>query len=195
MGTGVVDFRWNETEISDRSAQLQTELSQMLSRIMGQEVEFAPERVNFEMELAHEGVDGTQTFIDLDRESAGTRRLLVLLNHVYHALDEGSLVILDEMDASLHTQVCEAILSLFLSPETNRKGAQLIATTHDTNLLRSPKLRRDQIWFTEKDREGATNLYPLSDISTKRSDNLEKGYLQGRFGAVPFAGHISDVGE
>ena len=112
---------------------------------------------------------------------------------MFRALDEGTLLVIDESDASLHTQACEAVLALFSSATTNPKGAQLIATTHDTNLLRSPLLRRDQIWFTEKDAEGATHLYPLTDIRTRKGDNLEKGYLQGRYGAIPFAGPISDL--
>jgi AAA15 family ATPase/GTPase len=66
-------------------------------------------------------------------------------------------------------------------------------TTHDTNLLNAPGLRRDQIWFTEKDAAGATHLYPLTDIETRKGDNLEKGYLQGRFGAIPFAGSAADL--
>jgi hypothetical protein len=102
-------------------------------------------------------------------------------------------MVVDELDASLHTQACEALLALFASPKTNPKGAQLIATTHDTNLLRSPLLRRDQVWFTEKDGEGATHLYPLTDFRTRKGDNLERGYLQGRYGAIPFAGSPADI--
>ena len=86
-------------------------------------------------------------------------------------------------------------LLLFCSPETNPKGAQLVATVHDTNLMGWSGLRRDQIWFTEKDEDGATLLFPLTDIRTRRSDNLEKGYLQGRYGAVPFDDPISVLGS
>jgi len=85
------------------------------------------------------------------------------------------------------------VIALFSSPATNPRGAQLIATTHDTNLLRSAHLRRDQVWLTEKDPEGATHLYPLTDFRTRKEDNLERGYLQGRYGAIPFAGRPSDV--
>jgi len=95
-------------------------------------------------------------------------------------------VVVDELDASLHTYLAEDIISLFNSKTTNPNGAQLIATTHDTNLLNRKLLRRDQIWFTEKDDKGATALYPLTDIRTRNTDNIEKGYLEGRFGAVPF---------
>ena len=145
------------------------------------------------LRFAHRRCDGADVNFTADMESDGTRRLLYMLAPVFHALDNGTLLIVDELNAHLHTQVCEAVLALFSSPETNPKGAQLIATTHDTNLLRSPYLRRDQVWFAEKDRDGATHLFPLTDIRTRKGDNLEKGYLQGRYGAVPYAGSVRDL--
>ena len=143
------------------------------------------------IELAHRGRDGAAVYLDPARESAGTRRLLVVLGHAFRALDEGAPLFIDELDASLHTQAAEAVLRLFRSPETNPKGAQLVATTHDTNLMGSPLLRRDQLWFTEKDDGGATRLYPLTDFRTRKGDNVARGYLQGRFGAVPFDDPVS----
>ena len=94
-------------------------------------------------------------------------------------------ICVDELDASLHTHASEAVLALFCSRDTNPKGAQLIATTHDSELMRSGVLRRDQLWFTDKDAGGATRLYPLTDIRTRSGDDFAKGYLQGRYGAVP----------
>ncbi len=132
--------------------------------------------------------------LELDRESAGTRRLLILLDFAFRELDEGVPLLVDELDASLHTHACEAVLRLFCSPRSNPKGAQLLATTHNTNLMSLSALRRDQLWFTQKDAYGATKLYPLTDIRTRKSDNLEKGYLQGRYGAVPFNDPLSTLG-
>jgi AAA15 family ATPase/GTPase len=116
-----------------------------------------------------------------------------MLGTIYRALDKGTVIVIDELDASLHTQAGTAVLALVSSTALNPKGAQLITTTHDTNLLRSELLRRDQIWFTEKDEGGATHLYPLSDFTTRKGDNIEKGYLQGRFGAIPFAGSVAEL--
>ncbi len=143
-------------------------------------------------QLGHTTKGGEVEFFDLVDESTGTIRMLSFLGPVFSALDTGAVVIIDELDSSLHTLACEQVIALFQSPKTNPKGAQLIATTHDTNLLNPDTLRRDQIWFTEKDPEGATHLYPLTDIRTRKGDNIEKGYLQGRFGAVPFAGSVDD---
>ena len=144
------------------------------------------------IKIGHSTGNGDIATFDINDESTGTVRLLFILGPIFKALDAGSIVIIDEMDSSLHTRACEQIIALFQSPKTNPKGAQLIATTHDTNLLNPDTLRRDQIWFTEKDGEGGTHLYPLTDIHTRKGDNIEKGYLQGRFGAVPFAGSVDD---
>lgn len=138
-----------------------------------------------EIQLRHTSSDGKGRFLELDRESSGTRRLLLLLNRVYGALDRGGIVVVDEIDASLHTSAAEEVISLFCNPDLNTKGAQLIATIHDTNLLNSKYLRRDQIWFCDKDISGASRLYSLSDMATRSTDDFERGYRQGRYGAVP----------
>ena len=137
------------------------------------------------IELGHRGHDGRPVFLSMDRESAGTRRLLFVLDFVFRALDKGVPLCIDELDASLHTHASEAVLALFCSRDTNPKGAQLIATTHDSELMRWSVLRRDQLWFTDKDASGATRLYPLTDIRTRSGDDFAKAYLQGRYGAVP----------
>ena len=152
-------------------------------------------RNEISIELAHRSRDGGNVYLELDRESAGTRRLLILLDRAFRALDEGALLCIDELDAGLHTQAAEEVLRLFCSPQTNSNGAQLLATTHDTNLMKSSVLRRDQLWFTQKDVWGATEIYPLTDIRTRQGDNLAKGYLQGRYGATPFEHPISASGE
>lgn len=137
------------------------------------------------IELAHRGRGGKAVYLDMERESSGTRRLLVILVRVFRALDGGHAVFIDGLDAGLHPHAGEAVLRLFCCPRSNRNGAQLVATTHDTHLMKSPVLRRDQVWFTEKDPDGATDLYPLTDMRTRKGDNLELGYLQGRYGAIP----------
>ena len=111
-------------------------------------------------------------------------------------LRTGKILLIDELDASLHPQLSEAFIKLFHNPKYNKHNAQLIFATHDTNLLSSPELfEREQIWFTEKDQYGSTDLYSLLEFRKKtkgkdvrNSDNLEKHYLQGRFGATPNLG-------
>ena len=197
VGTGVIGYRRKETEITEKVTSFRRELSTAVKRFveLPSELESSLEDWrDYTFELAHRGQDGGSVYLALASESAGTRRLLVVLGLAFRAIDEGVPLYVDELDASLHTQACEAVLKLFCSPESNPKRAQLITTTHDTNLLNSPVLRRDQLWFTDKDDGGATRLYPLTDIRTRKDDNFEKGYLQGRYGAVPFDDPISALG-
>ena len=187
IGTGIVEYRREEDEIPAEYRALRREIEaaarKVLNRSVKSNIDFADKRVT--IEFGHRGHDGNPVFLSLDRESAGTRRLLVVLDTVFRALDQGVPICVDELDASLHTYAAEEVLKLFCSRETNPKGAQLIATTHDINLMRSPVLRRDQVWLAEKDVGGATRLYPLTDIRTRSGDDFSKGYLQGRYGAVP----------
>jgi AAA15 family ATPase/GTPase len=145
------------------------------------------------LELGHASDLGEPVYFSPNLESSGTTRLLLLLERTFLALDWGMLLVVDEIDLSLHTRVCEAIFQLFTDPRINTKGAQIVATTHDTNLICSPQLGRDQVWFAEKDAHGATEIYPLSDFKVRENDNFERGYLYGRFGALPFAGDPAEL--
>ena len=191
IGTGVVDYRRNEIDLSEEERVMRDELLGWIKKFAKAPADLEWSDKEIAIELAHRGRDGEPVYLGLDLESAGTRRLLVVLGPAFRALDGGAPLFVDELDASLHTQAAEAVLRLFCSPETNPKGAQLVATTHDINLMKSPLLRRDQLWFTEKDAEGATQLYPLTDFRTRKGDNVARGYLQGRFGAVPFDDPVS----
>lgn len=156
-------------------------------------VEIQKPQQNVQVSLVHKGGDGVGVELPFDVESRGTRRLIGLLVHIFKIIDDGGVIFIDELDASLHSLLSMKIIELFSFEEFNKNGAQLIATTHDTNILCSDNVRRDQIWFTEKDSYGATEVFPLTDIKTRNSDNLERAYLQGRFGAIPYLGSIKDL--
>lgn len=145
------------------------------------------------LELGHSADTDQPVYFDPSLESSGTGRLLLLLDRAFTCLEKGSLLVVDEIDLSLHSLACLAFVQLFNDPLINLKGAQLIATTHDTNLICSPQLGRDQIWFAEKNASGATEIYPLSDFKVREGDNFERGYLRGRFGALPFAGDPAEL--
>jgi AAA15 family ATPase/GTPase len=134
-------------------------------------------------------------FVLLDKEkneSEGTNKIIDLSGPIFDTLKLGKALIIDELDAKLHPLITMRIVELFNCPETNPNNAQLIFATHDTNLLGEELFRRDQIWFTEKDEQEQTDLYSLYDFnlpdgSKVRSDsNLEKNYIRGRYGAIPF---------
>lgn len=134
----------------------------------------------------HRAKDGNSVPMGIADESNGTSAFFGLLGPCLEALSTGGLVCIDEFNASLHPLLAMRLVQMFNSPKSNLKGAQLIFNTHDTNLLHRAIMRRDQIWFTEKDEEGATHLYPLSDFKTRVHQNFEKGYLEGRYGGIPF---------
>jgi AAA15 family ATPase/GTPase len=128
-------------------------------------------------------------------ESAGTKKIISLSGPIFNTLRTGKLLVIDELDANLHPLLTVEIIRLFNNRKTNPNNAQLLFATHDTNLLSSNLFRRDQIWFTEKDKREQTDLYALQDFvlpdgSKVRSDaKLEKNYLQGRYGAIPYITH------
>ncbi len=120
-------------------------------------------------------------------ESSGTRILFSIAPILKDVFENGKIIIIDEIERSLHPSLVEMIIKFFHSNEINKKNAQLIFNTHDTNLLSLELFRRDQIWFAEKDtKKGATELYPLDDFSVRKTENIQKGYLNGRYGAIPF---------
>jgi uncharacterized protein len=139
-----------------------------------------------EIEMVHAGASGRSYALEESKESDGTRAYFSAIGPILDALEEGSVLLIDEIETSLHPKLTRELVRIFNSAEFNKKGAQFIFTTHDTNLLDLDLMRRDQIWFTQKDREGATELYPLSSFQPRTSQNIEAGYLGGRFGALPF---------
>lgn len=138
--------------------------------------------------LIHKGSGRKAIPFSLENESDGTVAFYGLLGPLVHFVGSGGTLCVDELDASLHPSLALGVLDYFNNPKWNPQGAQIIFTTHDTNILDRSSLRRDQIWFTEKDAEGGTHLYPLTDFKPRKNENLERGYLQGRYGAVPFIG-------
>ena len=128
-------------------------------------------------------------------ESEGTQKLFNLIGLILSILDRGGILIADELDTKLHPLLTQRIVQLFNSPVTNPRNAQFIFATHDTNLLSAGLFRRDQIWFTEKDAKGGTEIYALTDYKpggkTVRNDEpLEKNYIAGKYGGIPFLGNF-----
>jgi len=138
----------------------------------------------------HSTPKGSALF-ELGEESDGTQRLYSLVAPVLDMLKHGRILVVDELDRSLHPLLVRHLIAMFHAPALNQNGAQLIFSTHDTSLLDRTIFRRDQIWFTEKDDDQATRLYPLTDFSPRKQEAWERGYLAGRYGAVPFLQDVS----
>lgn len=139
----------------------------------------------------HKSVEtGEPVAFELSDESDGTQKLFEAAGAWLNVLNNGEVLVIDELDTSLHPLMTRFIVELFHRQSSNAKNAQLVFTTHDTSLLDSASFRRDQVWFVEKDKESASHFYPLSDFSPRKGEALERGYLKGRYGALPFIGEL-----
>lgn len=148
-----------------------------------------------DIELEHEVVDEENNIhtykLNFKDESSGTKVLFAFAPFLKRAFEETKVIIVDELEKSMHPKLVEFIVRLFNNKDINKVNSQLIFTTHATNLLNLEILRRDQIWFVEKNPlNGNSELYPLDSFSVRKDENIQKGYINGRYGAVPF---IKDI--
>ncbi|SJN11602.1 hypothetical protein CZ787_06295 [Halomonas citrativorans] len=142
----------------------------------------------------HKASDGSDVVFDIEDESEGTKRLFGLAGPWVDVLANGYVLFIDELHNNLHPKLVKFLVSLFHSKETNPKNAQLVFTTHDTSILHQDVFRRDQVWFCSKNKSQATEIYPLTDFSPRKGrENLELGYLSGRYGAIPFTKEINPM--
>ncbi len=156
------------------------------------DVDYVPDTLELEprIELMHR-LKGRSAALPLEWESSGTKTWLSMVGPVLSTLRAGRVLVIDEVDARIHPLLAGHLVKLFQDPETNANGAQLIFNGHDAGLLGPnvpARLRRDQVWLTEKSsQDGSTTLYPLTKYEVKEEqDNIERSYLRGRYGGVPF---------
>jgi hypothetical protein len=140
-------------------------------------------------------VSGVAKFDLMSEESEGTQKLFSLIAPILRSLEGGWILAIDEVDARLHPLITEFLIQFFHSPDSNRNGAQLLLTTHDTNLLTRRIFRRDQIWFVEKNRYGASDLYSLADYHIRNDATYQKDYLLGKYGGIPYMGPLEWADE
>ena len=149
-----------------------------------------------QVKTVHRLETGRKVLFDMENESDGTQKIFALAGPWLDVLENGYILIIDELHDNLHPLMVKFLVSLFHNQKTNPKNAQLIFTTHDTSILNQEVFRRDQIWFCEKDKQQATTLYPLTDFSPRKGvENLERGYLSGRYGALPYLRNIKTAME
>lgn len=141
-----------------------------------------------EIKTLHRNAQGNLVKFDLDEdESSGTKKFFSLCGPWLNSLEEGYTLCIDELNQKLHPKLLQFLLQLFHDPEHNPRHAQLIFTTHETSILSQEVFRRDQIWFCEKNPQQATHLFPLTDFHPRKGrEDLEAGYLSGRYGALPY---------
>ena len=185
VGTELEDYEPSEGEAELFRKAFSLALAEQ-SGLPGEAAELSQplKRLRFE----HASGDGTRS-LDFDLESRGTQRLAALAIPVLNAIAAGHLVVVDELDASLHHRLTAALVRLFKSA-ANCHGAQLVATVHDTTLLRD-ELELDDVWFSEKDRAGVSRFTPLTDYRIRSRENLEQAYRDGRVGGAPVIGDLA----
>ncbi|NNT73085.1 ATP-binding protein [Flavobacterium sp. IMCC34852] len=181
-----------DAKIAALIEQLQEEIKERMKR-QGEAKELTINSLHKKFDSANNVIENIALSFDL--ESKGTQKLFALLGPIFDTLEKGKILIIDELDSKLHTKLTSEILRIFQS-NVNNKCAQLIFASHDTNLLRNDLFRRDQIWFTEKDEQGATDLYSLVEYKINQATRVrndasfEKDYLIGKYGAIPYFGNI-----
>jgi AAA15 family ATPase/GTPase len=183
---GIVDIRASQKMVStEQIKSIPDKFKEILfkedSKIAERNLKFLHKKYNVnEKEIRSEPLDF------FAEESDGTQQMFALSAPFIDTLENGKVLFVDEIGSSLHPFLCQYLISLFNSKEKNTKNAQLIFTTHDVSLLKEELLRRDQIYFTEKNKKGATELFSLSDISERKGVDFAKRYFEGRYNALPY---------
>ena len=189
---GIADITVREANLSEDQIKIMREFSKMISKDIAFEAKVSSlgsitvKRFDF----IHSTTDGRPRTLDYESESRGTQIFLTLLLPALHALSKGLVLVIDELDTSLHPDLSRSLLSLFHKKASNPHGAQFLFSTHDVTLLDSDVLQQDEIWFTDKDPDGASRLTPLTDFKLPppgelRHGDIEQAYRLGRFGGVP----------
>jgi uncharacterized protein len=180
---GVTDATVHERKLST------DEIQKFLPLVPDEVREQARKALSVTPELFHRGPKNNTVPLPWGSESAGTHRLFAVAGPWLDILRNGYVVCIDELETSMHPLIVRELLRLFACEKQNTNGAQLITTTHSPLLLEPTLVRRDQVWFTDKDEEGSSHLYSLMDYQPRQGESLARGYLAGRYGAVPFIPH------
>ncbi len=187
-GIGVKDFRVDKVSftLNDLPADFPDEFKQKVLKDM-------EGHVSFDTKFLYQSNDTKELIpFDLSDESDGTKALFSFVVPWLQMLKNDEIVFVDEIDTSLHPLLVQHLVKMLHS---SKSKAQLVFTTHDTTLLSQRILRTDQVWFVEKDKAQSTQLYSLADYSPRKNEALEKGYLSGRYGAIPSLSELDFYGE
>ncbi|QSV55176.1 MAG: ATP-binding protein [Dolichospermum sp. UKL201] len=189
--TGIADLKMESTPETLNSSLTHFIQQEMENRGINITMKDITDVAKLDVITIHKMNDSDQEVeFDLLDESDGTQRLFEIAGYWLYVLEYGEVILIDEIDRSLHPVLSKALIKMFNNPEINKNNAQLIFTTHDTTLLDGEIFRPDQIWFTEKD-NSMTKLYSLFDFRPRENESLQKGYLLGRYGAIPFINGLS----
>lgn len=195
---GIQDIKLQKLEIDKLPKEIPKELrDKIIKEVNEEKAEFISDvlTTHKKYDANNNPIDSVNFSLD-DDESSGTRKFFALTGSILDVIENGYTLVVDELDSKLHPNLVCKIVSLFNSKELNKKNAQLIFNTHDTNLLSSGLFRRDQIWFTDKNKFGEARLYSLADFKSdevRKTESFEDNYIRGKYGAVPFLGFFDNL--
>ncbi len=196
---GIADIHVERLSLAE--APIPEEVQYLLARVVreqgrsGEELLVSRPKTTHQVFNSEQGVAGWETFDMEKQESQGTQKIFSLSGPLLDTLEGGKLLVIDEMEARLHPFITRAVIQLFNSPHTNPRNAQLVFATHDTSLLSHRFFRRDQIWFTEKNQYGATDMYSLAELQVRNDASFDKDYIAGKYGAIPFIDGLHSLFE
>ena len=195
---GIQDINLEKIDLANLPKDMPKELKDKITK----EVNDDKKEILTDVLTSHKKFDSNKKEIDVvdfslyDDESSGTRKFFALTGPILDVIENGYTLIVDELDSKLHPNLVCKIVSLFNSAELNKKNAQLIFNTHDTNLLSSGLFRRDQIWFTDKNKFGEAKIYSLADFKSdevRKTESFEENYIKGKYGAIPYLGFFNNL--
>lgn len=195
---GIQDIKLQKVEIDKLPKEMPKELrDKIIKEVNEDKAEFISDvlTTHKKYDSFKKVVDNVNFSLD-DDESSGTAKFFALTGPILDVIENGYTLVVDELDSKLHPNLVCKIVSLFNSKEFNKKNAQLIFNTHNTNLLSSGLFRRDQIWFTEKNKFSEARLYSLADFKSdevRKKESFEDNYVKGKYGAVPFLGFFDNL--
>jgi uncharacterized protein len=192
IDVGISDVQVRKTDID--KVQFPKEMPKALKDLLLQEAAPITHVFSLHNKYDSEGLVISHEQFDIENhESEGTKKALFLAGPLLDIINKSMILFIDELDARLHPLITSFIIGIFNSNITNPHNAQLVFATHDTNLLSKECFRRDQIWFTEKDKYGSSNLYSLAEYKIRNDASFEKDYIAGKYGAIPFIGGLFRV--
>ncbi|MBL1294600.1 MAG: ATP-binding protein [Thiotrichales bacterium] len=181
------DFNIHDIKVDKQKFDLEMLPDEMPESARASIIKELKEKEFLDIKTIHKTTSNKLVLLDFEEESDGTQQFFSFIGPWLDTLKNGYILVIDELHDSLHPKMVKYLVGLFNNSKTNPKNAQLIFTTHETSILNQDVFRRDQVWFCEKDKFQATSLYPLTDFSPRKDrENIEMGYLSGRYGALPY---------
>jgi len=195
---GIIDISAQKLDLENLPKDMPNQVKEIIRKKISEEnAEFLSD-----IQTTHKKFDENKKSVGIEEfslendESSGTKKFFALTGPVLDALEKGYILAIDEMDSKLHPNLTCKLISMFNSSKSNPRNAQLVFNTHNTNLLDSGLFRRDQIWFTQKDKYGVAKLFSLSDFKStevRKDERFEDNYIRGKYGAIPYLDYFNDI--